>query len=141
MKSGSTLSDRLKAVMRERGLRLHDLASMLGRSVPYSSLGEVHRGRAKTSKYTPKIAIALGVNALWLSEGIGPKERGEDSAEPGVPAVARRLHNSSGLPPMSEDELDVMTMYRNLTSAEQDMIRAILNTHGAKRRGGRKPPP
>ena len=70
--SMDTLASRLKAARNEAGLSQDELAVKAG--MTRGGIGHLETGRRDGSTHLPKIADALGVNALWLAEGKGPKE-------------------------------------------------------------------
>lgn len=60
-----------------------DRAALVKESgVPYSTLAGLEDEHQKTSTATPKLAVALGVNALWLAEGKGPKYLTQQESQP-----------------------------------------------------------
>jgi hypothetical protein len=134
-KPKATLRDRFKSALRERGLTLKDLHGMLGKGVPYSSLAEIYQGNSKTSKYTPMIAAALGVNAPWLAEGIGP-ESGSGEVESGMSGAARRLQGVGFNRQLTEDEIEVVTLYGASSPEEKAIFRRILDANREKKRKG-----
>lgn len=66
-----TLAERLAHVRTECGITQAALARAAG--VNQSVIGGLETGYRKTSAYIPVIAAVLGVSALWLAEGRGPK--------------------------------------------------------------------
>ncbi|MDY0072963.1 MAG: S24 family peptidase [Thauera sp.] len=66
------LSTRLAAARAEAGLTQTELARAAGLK-NQSIVGSLESGYRKSSSYTPALAAALGVNALWLAEGRGPR--------------------------------------------------------------------
>lgn len=66
-----TRQDRLKAAMTEAGLRQKDIADHIG--IKPGSMSELFTGKSQSSKHLPKIAKLLGVRALWLDTGQGPR--------------------------------------------------------------------
>ncbi len=67
-----TLAERLRSARKEAGLTQHELtrrAGLKGQSI----IGGLESGGQLTSSYLPQLAAALGVNALWLAEGVGPR--------------------------------------------------------------------
>lgn len=69
--SMETLASRLKSARDEAGLSQEELAAKVG--MTRGGIGHLETGRRDGSTHLPKIADALGVNALWLAEGKGPK--------------------------------------------------------------------
>lgn len=82
----NTLAERLKSCREDAGLTQAELTKK-ARLKNQSIIGGLESGSRKTSSHTPLIANALGVNTLWLSNGIGDKYGG--SALPEHHAVPR----------------------------------------------------
>ena len=62
-----------KRIIKARDLKGWDRAELVKHSrVPYPTLAGLENEDQATSKWTPTLAAALGVNALWLAEGKGP---------------------------------------------------------------------
>lgn len=78
----SLLSDRLKDARAESGMTQEELAKA-AKLKNQSIIGMLESGQRKKSSYVPAIANALGVSALWLSTGTGPKLAGAADAEGG----------------------------------------------------------
>ncbi|GHT94272.1 transcriptional regulator [Betaproteobacteria bacterium] len=74
-----TLKTRLKECRLEAGISQEELARR-ARLKNQSIIGALESGSRKTSSYIPAIAVALGVESLWLAEGRGQKRR--DGGEP-----------------------------------------------------------
>ncbi|WP_168735240.1 helix-turn-helix domain-containing protein [Pseudothauera rhizosphaerae] len=68
-----TFGSRLKAARKEAGLSQAQLARTVGMS--QGNLSDIENNHVPTSTFTPKLAAALGVEALWLAEGRGGKRR------------------------------------------------------------------
>lgn len=75
----NTLAERLKSVMNETGVRQLDLARACGISAPSVNNWLSGKTRALKGVTLHKAAALLGVNELWLAEGIGPKGRADTS--------------------------------------------------------------
>ena len=67
-----TLADRLKSARTESGMTQAELAKASGVK-NQSTIGMLESGERKSSSFVPKISEALGVCALWLSDGRGPR--------------------------------------------------------------------
>lgn len=67
----NTLAERVRASRKQRGLSQIQLAAAIG--VAQSTIADIERGRNARSKYTPAIAAAFSVDAIWLSEGSEPR--------------------------------------------------------------------
>lgn len=66
-----SMGERLKTARKQRKLSQIRLAEMTG--VSQSTISDIERGRNAGSTESAKLAAALGVSALWLSTGRGPK--------------------------------------------------------------------
>ena len=75
-----SLASRLKHARRLRGLNQAQLAKKAGLK-NQSIIGSLESGHRKSSTYTPAIAQALAVSALWLSDGKGPMVSGLPASE------------------------------------------------------------
>lgn len=91
-----TLSTRLAAARAEARLTQTELARAAGLK-NQSIVGSLESGHRKNSSHTPALAAALGVNALWLAEGRGPKRPADAPTPPepsnvsAAPLGARRI--------------------------------------------------
>ena len=79
----STLAQRLKEAREGNGLTQTELAKK-AKLKNQSIIGSLESGYRKASSYIPQIAEALGVNALWLAEGVGGKYKNSDSLPEGT---------------------------------------------------------
>lgn len=68
----STLASRLKEARKDKKLSQESLSRLLGADHG-SFVGNVESGRNKSFSKIVQAAEVLGVNALWLAEGKGPK--------------------------------------------------------------------
>lgn len=69
-----TFQERLRETREERGLKQVELAERIGLS-GQSAIGNMERDSKRSgSRHIAALAAALGVNALWLETGRGPKE-------------------------------------------------------------------
>jgi len=68
-----TLSERLKSAREEAGLSQDVAARRSGLTQP--SFSAVERGEVQATSFVAEIAATLGVEALWLSCGRGPRKR------------------------------------------------------------------
>jgi|GEM_PF-3629012 len=68
----TTYGQRLKSARKASGLTQKQLAKNSDTS--QTVIADLERGRTHGSTATAQIAYALGVNALWLSAEIGPRE-------------------------------------------------------------------
>jgi phage repressor protein C with HTH and peptisase S24 domain len=87
-----TLADRLKSTREDRRLSqqaLADRASRLGRKVRQQVIADLETGKTNRSTAISEIAAALGVNALWLTEGRGVKTADEAIPEAKIEKVPR----------------------------------------------------
>ena len=69
----TTLAERLTSERERKNLTQEQLAKRAG--CGQSTIGNLESGNQKTTKHLPSIATAIGVEALWLAEGRGPKYR------------------------------------------------------------------
>lgn len=74
-----TLAERLIAERKEAGLSQPELAAKA--KISQSFIGTLETGRQNSSAYLPEIAYALGLHAMWLKTGLGPKHIYPKSAE------------------------------------------------------------
>lgn len=87
----TTLADRLKVARIRKGLTQTELAKAAGLK-NQSIIGSLESGYRKSSAYTPAIAEALDIPAIWLSDGKGPNpfttdESGHPEAAPATPPL------------------------------------------------------
>lgn len=69
------LSDRLKQAMQASGVRSqNELARLSG--VQQSIISKILSGKNETSKFSNKLALALGISADWLINGVGSMHGG-----------------------------------------------------------------
>lgn len=66
-----SVGERLKLARKARKLSQDRLAQLS--STSQSTISDIERGRNTSSKELPAIAAVLGVSALWLSTGRGPR--------------------------------------------------------------------
>ena len=95
MKS-TTLQDRLKDAMKEVGMNKTALAKLVNVTQP--AISDLCNNPGATSVHLPKIASVLGVRALWLQTGEGPREEKDhflDGKESELIALYRALPESS----------------------------------------------
>lgn len=67
-----TVGERLLDARRARAMGRAELAAAAG--LPYSTLAGLEIGDQKRSSAIPALASVLGVHALWLAEGKGPRD-------------------------------------------------------------------
>lgn len=77
-----TLAERLKEARLDAKLTQKQLAIKAG--CGQSLIGNLESGRNTSSFAIPRIAEALGVNAVWLSHGKGPRRPAEPTAAPAL---------------------------------------------------------
>jgi len=92
------LGTRIKQRMGELGWTPMDLSRES--KVPYPTLMGILKGHQVTSTKTPQLANAMGVNALWLSEGKGPKLIQADELNAQQPPQDMRLSSQN----LSQDD-------------------------------------
>ncbi|WP_370599576.1 XRE family transcriptional regulator [Pseudomonas nitroreducens] len=61
--------DRIKAARKHAKLTQVELAKRVG--IDQTSVSDLERGKSQSSSYNARIAVACGVNPLWLEDGIG----------------------------------------------------------------------
>lgn len=71
-----TLAERISESRKEAGLTQGQLAKAAGIK-NQSTIGMLESGDRKKTTFIAEIASALGVNAQWLSHGVGPRKSGE----------------------------------------------------------------
>ena len=69
----STLGQRLKECRKEKGLRQAEVCLRIG--IKQGTLSELENDKYPTSSFVPRLAALYGVEAIWLSDGKGPKVR------------------------------------------------------------------
>lgn len=67
-----TMGQRLKDARKARKLSQAALAKLA--HIGQSTIADLERGRTTSCTATPQLAAVLGVAALWLAEGRGPRE-------------------------------------------------------------------
>lgn len=75
--------------------------------VAQTTIASIENGRNQGSTKIPKLAACLGVEALWLAEGEGPRHRNE-AKETVAPYV------------LSAIESDLVSLFSRLTPRQQD---------------------
>lgn len=90
----STYAERLAAARQATGMTQAQLARAAGLK-NQSIIGSLESGYRKSTSYTPALANALGVSALWLAEGKGQQTL-NDSTEP---SELGRAHTAEEKPP------------------------------------------
>ncbi len=69
----TSLADRLKEERESKKLTQAELARRVGVKKRQSLISNIESGLYQSSPYLPEIAYALGVQAMWLKTGLGPK--------------------------------------------------------------------
>lgn len=64
-----TFAERLREAREAKGLSQSELARLV--DISAQAIQAIEAGRVQSSRATPKIAEALGVSAIWLSDGTG----------------------------------------------------------------------
>lgn len=99
------IGDRVRIARKEKQLTQGQLAAKVGIRQP--TLSDLENGESTSTTYLATIAAALGVSALWLETGKGPK----------VPEAA--VNDES-------DELEkitqLMMLYRDATAGGRELI-------------------
>ncbi|HEV7278423.1 MAG TPA: helix-turn-helix transcriptional regulator [Devosiaceae bacterium] len=71
------MGDRIREVREELGISHRDLADRMkkfGAKAHWTTLQKLEERSSERSKFSMAIAEALGVNAQWLLDGVGPRE-------------------------------------------------------------------
>lgn len=84
-----TLAERLIAEREAKGWSQPKLAHAAG--ISQSFIGALETGRQQSSAWLPEIAYALGLHALWLKTGKGPKTFQLTAEEPPSPYASNVL--------------------------------------------------
>ncbi|MCK2097543.1 helix-turn-helix domain-containing protein [Thauera aromatica] len=119
-----TFGSRVREARKKMKMSQVALASAVGMS--QGNLSDIENGHVPTSTYTPSIAAVLGVNALWLAEGRGPKH-------PNGPALPEPSNVSAGVA-LSNDERALLSAYRLLPSVDQAELRRIADEKAQRTR-------
>lgn len=104
-----TVADRLRTVRKERGLTQVTLAQQAG--IGQGTIAQLESGRVIGSRHLPVIAAALGVSALWLATGNGPRD-GDTPPVNFQPAQPDRL-------------AELLRIYDNLPESKQAVLLAV----------------
>lgn len=97
----SNLATRLREAREAKGLTQEALAKLVGPKKRQSLIGNLEAGAYPGSPWLPEIAYALGVHAMWLKNGIGPKNIYPQ--QPGQPGQENLLPN----PPENVKQLPI----------------------------------
>ena len=97
----STLGQRLKECRREKGLRQAEVCLRIG--IKQGTLSELENDKYPTSSFVPRLAALYGVEAIWLSDGKGPKVRtyGLQDVDKTAGNVSSRIEISNKIPLIS----------------------------------------
>lgn len=103
----NTLAERLKGQREILGLSQTDLANAAG--CGQSIIGNLESGAQKSSAKIPQIAAVLHVEAMWLAEGKGPRNRtNQDQNIDSIgPYLSRRSLSDSRNPSASRAVFDL----------------------------------
>ena len=93
-----TLANRLKREREIKGITQDALAKLVGRKKRQSLISNLESGTYKSSPWLPEIAYALGLHAMWLKNGIGPKDIQPQTLLVQEPAPAEYASNVKQLP-------------------------------------------
>lgn len=93
-----TLAERLIWARTRKEMSQEELASRVG--VSQSTIGNLEAGIRQTARKLPQIANALGVDALWLADGIGQVTPGQ---------VKEREADASALSP--DEIVELVALY------------------------------
>lgn len=97
----STLGQRLKECRKEKGLRQAEVCLRIG--IKQGTLSELENDKYPTSSFVPRLAVLYGVEAIWLSDGKGPKIRtyGLQDVEKSTPNVSDPIQIKGRIPLIS----------------------------------------
>lgn len=124
----STLANRLKMAIAEKGCKLSQLAIACGVRPP--SVSDWINGETKAMKSATALRAAkfLDVNMLWLTEGAGPMRIGSDNESGQASSVVARMAERD-LPEI----VAVATLMRSMTAAGRlrvvDFAQGVATTH------------
>jgi transcriptional regulator with XRE-family HTH domain len=109
------LSDRLRNEREMQKLTQHELAQKSG--CGQSIIGNLESGKQETTKYMPHIAKALGLETIWLQDGVGPKylDKNQEVNE-------RNPEDKTISAAFSAEEKIVLDGYRLATPREKELI-------------------
>lgn len=110
-----TFAERLKATREEKTPELSqmDLAKLSG--VSQTTISNIESGRNNGSKFTIKLAAALGVRPQWLEDETGPKS--DDGEEAAAPAHTERESD-----PVPAPLRKILSAYKNGSQAKQEAL-------------------
>jgi transcriptional regulator with XRE-family HTH domain len=106
-----TLADRLVDARAKKGISQEKLAELAG--VSQSTIGNLESGTRATARRLPQIAAALGVSAIWLAEGTGPRD-GAGSANVVLPATE---------PTLTQEQSEWLRLIEGLTSEQKNIFK------------------
>lgn len=97
----STLGQRLKECRKEKGLRQAEVCLRIG--IKQGTLSELENDKYPTSSFVPRLAVLYGVEAIWLSDGKGPKTRtyGLQDVDKSIPNVSDPIQIKGIIPLIS----------------------------------------
>lgn len=125
----STLKDRLIEARQEAGLSQADLAARV--SCGQTTVASIENGRNKGATPLVKIAHVLGVNPLWLVEGLGPKALGHPAPN-GI--VLRQATTATD----SADLVEICGLLRRLNTSDRRLVLAYAQALADKGQAPRK---
>ena len=107
-----SIGERARAARLEAGLKQKEVCQKVGIQQP--TLSALENGSSKNTAFLGTLAATLGVNALWLQTGRGPKRGGS----PELPI------QQSYVPPPGGDELaEIITAYMSADTKVRELIR------------------
>jgi transcriptional regulator with XRE-family HTH domain len=107
----SLFKDRLKEARTEAQLTQKALGDRVG--VPQSTIAALETGEHKTARNVAQLAAVLGVEALWLESGQGPKRR-EGTGTPGMSVPPHVLALAQKLALVPDEKLQAISVLLGL---------------------------
>lgn len=117
--SMDTLAKRIKIARKDAGLTQDELAERCG--MTRGGIGHLETGRRNGATNIAQIAFALGVSALWLAEGKGPKSAA--SLKTVMGAIAETSAQEVGVGGQGHSQSAIPS---EATNEEQEIIQEIL---------------
>lgn len=114
--SHMSFGDRLRQERDANGWTQNELAARCG--VKQGTISRIERGDQAESVHTPKLAAALGVNALWLAIGEGPREASVHTGTGALPAGSAGVGGEVGV--LTPRQQAVLGLFDGLTESQQE---------------------
>ena len=130
-----TLAKRLIWARERREMTQETLAKAA--KVSQSTIGNLEAGIRLSSRKIAVLASVLGVDALWLSEGVGAPiaDANENASVSHAPVLRLVSENFNAAAEMFANELvEVVSGYKNATTAERHAILQLSRSANARNR-------